>query len=381
MPSACAGIPDIAGQDDSFTLQVLLGGMAPDNCLRVGLPTQFLEASVSQLLDKVFPADDEGQRAIAQWFDLRENPDLPLIYVVYLAACEEWRDWRCALLVSSDGRDVELDTPVSSLLDTASDPPLLSLRLEQRYRALDYAGHHGFSGSRGELLDWMRSLTVLYFLDKHEVEIRVVTGEYAPLALTKALADLQSQGIIAPGTDEGDDEPQSQEIIGASSGESGDELDTAPRERPLYAITTEVGRRFIAGLLSETESYIDTFDHCQDALVDLDREVVEFGSGQGMDLRVQAYMAEGLDPIRTVFLLRLYDGTFDARLRDWNEVLENEDFFEAVLEPVVNRDEVSPDAIQLVIEHAYAWLEDQQEQARREASDQDLLRRAGGQAP
>jgi hypothetical protein len=92
-------------------------------------------------------------------------------------------------------------------------------------------------------------------------------------------------------------------------------------------------------------------------------------------------MAEGLDPIRTVFLLRLYDGTFDARLRDWNEVLENEDFFEAVLEPVVNRDEVSPDAIQLVIEHAYAWLEDQQEQARREASDQDLLRRAGGQAP
>jgi hypothetical protein len=28
-------------------------------------------------------------------------------------------------------------------------------------------------------------------------------------------------------------------------------------------------------------------------------------------LRVQIFIAEGLDPVRTVFLLRLYDGTLD----------------------------------------------------------------------
>ena len=79
---------------------------------------------------------------------------------------------------------------------------------------------------------------------------------------------------------------------------------------------------------------------------------MEFGTGRGVDLRVEAFMAEGLDPIRTVFLLRLYDGTLDARLRDWAEVIESEDFYEAVLEPVVNRDGADPAAMELAIEQA-----------------------------
>jgi len=124
------------------------------------------------------------------------------------------------------------------------------------------------------------------------------------------LASLESQGIIAP------QQP----------------ADAADGELAVYAITPE-GRKFIAGLLAETESCIDQYDHFQDALIDLDQDTVEFGSGRGIDLRAQAFLSDGLDPIRAVFLLRLYDGTLDSRRRDGREALESDAFFEAVLEP------------------------------------------------
>ena len=58
-----------------------------------------------------------------------------------------------------------------------------------------------------------------------------------------------------------------------------------------------------------------------------------------------AFLADGLDPIRAVFLLRLYDGAFDHRLRDWQDAIEGEEFYEGILEPVVNRDGATPEAM------------------------------------
>ena len=337
--------------------------MALEDCLRLELPPEFGVDSVSVLLDRVFPADEEGRREIASLFDLRANPDLPDIYAVLLAVCEEWRDWRCALRVSSaDDESVELDAAVSRLISPGpDDSPLLSLRLEQQYRALEYAVRRGFWGSRQELLEWLRSLTALYFLDKHEVPLDAAgTPPAAAPGLASALESLQSRGLIS--SQDAADVPRQ---------------DAAPEEPPRFVITAE-GRRFIAGLLTETESYIDLYDHFQDTAIDLDRDLAEFGTGRGVDLRVQAFLAEGIDPVRTVFLLRLYDGTLDSRLRDWMEVMESEEFYEAVLEPVVNRHSADPAAMELAVESGYAWLEERQEQARREEQQREILRRAGG---
>ena len=335
--------------------------MAAEDCLLVELPEDFANGSVSQLLDRVFPADEEERREIASRFDLRANPDLPEIYDVFLAVCEEWRDWRCRLRMSSGGERVDLDNPVSRFISRRpDDPPRLTLHIEQQYGALEYAVRHGFRESRAELLAWLRSLTALYFLDKHEV--RLPTGEPPDAApgLSAALNSLQSQGLISP------EEPAEDAADNA-----------APvAEPPRYVITPQ-GRRFIRELLAETESYIDLYDHFQDTHVDLDGELAEFGTGRGVDLRVEAFLAEGLDPIRAVFLLRLYDGTPDARLRDWTEIVESEEYYDAVLEPVVNRDGLPPAAMELVIESGYAWLEERQEQARREEQQREILRRAG----
>ncbi len=335
--------------------------MKREDSLVVRLNTQFLEGSLSQLMDRVFPADDDARREIADGFDLRANPDLPEIYAVLLAVCEEWRDWRCALRVTAGSGEVALDEPISVLAAPSDGLPLLSLHLEQRYCPLEYAMQHEFWGSRDGLLEWMRSLAALYFIDKHEVPIDAGGDQpYGP-AMGHAMGTLQEQGLTGHSKGREDD--------------SGEE-DAAPT--PTLAITPD-GRRFIAGLLDETESYIDDYDHYQDTLAEPDLETVEFGTGRGVDLRVQAFLADELDPVRTVFLLRLYDGTLDARLRDWETVMESEEFFEAVLEPVVNRDSVSPEEMERVMDFGHAWLEERQEQERREATDRDLLRRAGGE--
>ena len=113
---------------------------------------------------------------------------------------------------------------------------------------------------------------------------------HAP-GLAGAVESLLSQGLIAleaPSEPEGDESPV------------GEEAHYGITYASTYGITGE-GRRFIGDMLAESESYIDLYDHYQDTLTDPDGELVEFGSGRGADLRVEAFLAEGLDPIRTVF--------------------------------------------------------------------------------
>ncbi len=338
--------------------------MGAEDGIRLELPPELRWVALSELLDRVFPASDavgpgggDARGEVAAQFDLRANPDLPEIYAIFLEVCEEWRDWRCALLVTLGGGDgergagVELAAEVWRLLPgepAGAGPPVLALHLEQQYCALEYAVRHGFWAGRGELLEWLRGLTLLYFLDKHEA--RLDSGDAAEWG---------------PG------------LRGAVEGLSGEGLIVAAADGAHYSITRE-GRRFIGGLLAETESFIDQFDHYQDTAVYPDLEMAEFGVGRGVDLRVQAFLAEGVNPVRAVFLLRLYDGTLDARLADWWEAIEDEGFYEWVLEPVVNRYGVDAAVMEAVLESGYSWLEERQEEARARAAREEVLRRAGG---
>ena len=323
--------------------------MAPEDFVLLEMPAEYRALSVSQLLDRSFPSDLEQRQAIAVQFDLRANPDLPDIYAVFLAACDEWRDWRCSLLLNAaTGEAVPLDAPVSSLIEPAKDEPGLALHLQQSYCAVEYAVRHGFWPSRDELLDWMRALTTLYFLDKHEVPLAI--SEESPLALRKALDSLRSEGLIT----------QQEESPSTSN--------------PPLDITRE-GRGFIAAILDETESLIDNFDHYQDTAINAGAAIAEFDTGRGIDLRVEAFLAEELDPVRAVFLLRLYDGSLDPRLTDWRVAMNDDAFYEDILEPVVNRHDASPEEMELVIESGLSWFEEQEELARRKETERQILRR------
>ena len=223
-----------------FRFSARLAGMADEDALCLVLPTEFGRGTVFQLLERVFPPGEEQQRVVESWFDLHTNPDLPEIYGVFLAAVGEWRQWRCHLLVSDgDGRSIDLASQVSVWidhvplgagtvgLDAEAALPSLDVRLEQRYHAVEYGARSDFWGGKDELLEWLRSMTVLYFLDKHEVDLCIASEEGEDLALAPTVELLRQDGLI--------EEP-----------EGGGTLEVS-----------EEGRRLIGRLLAETESYID----------------------------------------------------------------------------------------------------------------------------
>ena len=361
-----AGNADVSptAQSGRFEIRVSLTGMDPDDVLSIVLPGEFSGVSLAPLLDHIFPPGEEEQRAIASMFDLRANPDLPEIYAVFLDAFDARRNGRCMLAFSvGDGKELNPPGLVSRLLDHqpagiddipggAPKPsyPLLRIQIDQQYRAVEYAAGMGFWGTKAELLEWLQPLTFLYFLDKHEVKIPAPLPLKVGSRFAAAAADLQSKGLISASPD------------------------------PRIFVITEEGRGFIGRLLSETESYIDLYDHFKDTSFELegdtlDLDTVEFGTGRGSDLRVQVFLAEGLDPVRTVFLLRLYDGTLDSFVSSWEQLIEEESFFDGILEPVVNRCQVEEALIGQIGDSGYGFLEERAERLREMESQQEIINR------
>ena len=109
--------------------------------------------------------------------------------------------------------------------------------------------------------------------------------------------------------------------------------------------------------------------------LDADARNIEFGAGQGDDMRVEVYESEGLDPVRVVFLLRLYDSTLDRFVESWPEEIHAEGFFNEVLRPVLDHQRVDEDLLGLIIEAGYAHNEELAEEARERAFQREALRR------
>ena len=333
----------------SFWLQLSLDGMGKENSLQVLLPKARVKLTVWELFEWLFHEEPQAQALVEAMLDRRANPDLPDIYAVFLDVFHQWRLGHCALFLSTASGDrVALEEKVTDRLKEADNvpgasppAPTLALHVVQKYRPLEYAVASGAWDSQEELLAWLRSLTLLYFLDKHNSLPDSMSGRIeAPLA---AAADLLEQnGIIEP-------------LSGP---------DASP-------ITPE-GRRQIGALLDETEAYIDQYDLFKDVVYDALADTVEFGTGRGQDLRVQVFQAEGLDPVRVVFLLRLYDGTLDEFVSTWRRQVCDPEFFDRILEPVVNHDRVDDAVMGRIIEAGLAYGEELREMEQLEEWRRDV---------
>ena len=363
----------------AFELRVSLTGMDPADDLCLVLPPDYAEDSIGRLLDRAFPADRQQRSAIESMLDIRANPDLPDIYAVITNAVSGWRKGLWELSVSiDDAGGLALAEPVYPRLrhpcrdqERPGSPscPYLHLRVGQQYQALDYAVRGGLWPSKEELLGWLRELTVLYFMDKFYYDLPVIPPDsQRPVP---GVAGLQSKGLIVPS-----DKTEAAKTEAAKT----EAAKTGADEAGTFVITGE-GRAFIGRLLSETEGYIDLYDHFKDADFDDDAEDVRFDRGRGVDLRAQVYQTEGLDPIRTVFLLRLYDGSLDPFTSEWTGLIEDESFFDKILEPVVNRYDLDDALIGRVIESGYSYLEERHEQARQLSADRRIIRRVWANSP
>ncbi len=342
-----------------FALSVRLLGMPEDAAFAVTVPAGYARLSLAQLLEAMFPADEVDRLAVEETLDVAGNPDLPDIYDCFLPVFDQLREGLCRLkLTAGAGRPAELSdlvashlpaTPAASAGASATCAPApeigLELAIEPEYKPLDYAIAQGYAESWDELLAWLQWCTLLYFLDKHGYPLPALAEMSEGSVLRPIVSGLFDRRFLRPSVDTGCPE------------------------------IAEEGRKFIGALLSETETCIDRFDIFKDALWDEDADAAEFDTGYGEDLRVQTFIAEGMNPVRTVFLLRLYDGSLDEFAPTWQALIGDPNFFDRLLEPVVNRCQVPEGLLQNIIEDGYAYLEARAEFVREERFQAQVAKR------
>ena len=343
-----------AGDAACLTVSAWTDLLPVDTALHINLPSEDRRLTLRQLLCRLFPPDAAGQAQAAARLDWRANPDLPACYAVLLTLAEQWRAGFCRLSLATGrgwGRPAHLDDSVAAHL---RPPPLcpqtggrgeadLMLTMRPAYRPLDWAVAQGYAADRHQLLDWMQSCALLYFVDKHGCAVPPISDLSLSDPCRPVVSGLYRRRCLRPAGD-GD----------------GDGAEVAP-----------AGRQLIGALLEETEALIDSFDLFKDARWNQDEQTAEFDSGRGADLRVEAMVVEGLDPVRAVFLLRLYDGSLDLYADQWQRLVGDPACFDRLLEPVVNRAmPPPPDAVlTAILEDGYALLE-----ARAEAATDGIAR-------
>lgn len=355
-----SGVDADAGQE--VELQVSLGDMDLEEAFRMTVPHGSATGTIGELLETIFLTDEHALHEIRDALNTVENPDLPAMYDALGGIIVRSRSGIYAVryfanygpeLVPSDRVSDHLG--LQSTSDDRTATPILDLVIEARYDSLALLVQQGYHESKGELLDWLQAWTLLYYLDKHAYPLSPRTADEGDRGLLPIAEQLLGLDMIADGTADGDD--------GGA-----------------YVITAK-GRGLIAQMIAETESLIDRFDVFQDVVYDPDGDVLEFLSGYGVDLRVEVYEAEGIDSIRSVFLLRMYDESLDAFEENWREAILDEQTFNDLLSPAVERIGIDDALLQRVIDSGYAYV-DERDYAARERRDQDaILRRIQASRP
>lgn len=334
----------------SFTISLQLAGLPADAILEVRLPAEARSVAPDDLLESVFPPDEEGQSFVQETFDLEENPDLPEIYESFLAVMEQWRYGLCRIdltELSCSGVGGGEATGFGSGEDSFVRRSNTSLLLTPVYDALDYAREHGYDAGEPDLLEWLQLCAAIYFLDRHEVPWPDNDSPRVSAELKQVIERILNLGLANPSMD----------------GEASE-------------ITAE-GRRFIGRLLAETESCIDRYDIFHDVLWDEDTGRALFGTGHGNDLRVETFIAEAVDPVRAVFLLRLYDGSLDEYAEDWENLVTSREFINELLEPVVDRSVTPPKLLDEIVDQGFSLLEDARLVEEERRSNALIARRVG----
>ena len=338
-------------EESSFELQITLGDMDLEDAFRIDLPSSMSQLTVGDLLDEVFSEDESAQTGFLCALDVRANPDLPEMYEELLDILGEWRRGDCTLrFFAHDGPELRLVDRVAEHLSIPRTGngkvvgnPILDLVIEQTYDVLGRFAEWG--GAKGGLMKWLQQHTLLYYMDKHGFRLPVDPADELSLRLLPIARDLVSRDLIAESEKSGAFE------------------------------FTEKGEELIEQMIAEAESYIDRFDLFSDVLLEPDAQEVKFGTGYGADLRVQVYWSEGVDPLRALFLLLLYDSTLDAYAKTWREEMLEDGFFNGLLRPVLDHATIDDDLIGLVIESGYAHSEGIKEQAIERAFEHDVFRR------
>ena len=330
--------PTLRSPDAGPVLRLTLGEMPLEDALELPLPPADYSGTLGGLLDRAFPTDPGRQAEVISLLDPTDNPDAPEMYAEVLRFMGDWRRGRCALrFFANHGPEIEPAEQVGARV--AGD--LLDLVIEQRFTPLDYAVRTGHWAGRRELLDWLQESTVLLYATLTG-QLRVAAG--VPLA--ESAQRLADDGL----------------------------LEVSPDTEGYFL--SEDGEQALAGMMAEAESHAERYDVFADVLHEEESDRPTFGTGRGGDLRVAVAEAEGLDAVRTVYLLRMYDFSLEESLDEWLESGGSEEFFGWLLEPAVDRWSVDEAELEVIIEAGLAHAEEREEARLASVAQRVALRRA-----
>ena len=294
-----------------ISLAVMTNHYPPDTAFTVVVDPSCLSGTVGEFfLDHLCPADWNDRQSVAAELDVKANPDLPECYGVLTTIADQWRAGLVCveMLAGPDlGEPVLPDDPAAQYVD---DRDCLELMVISEHRPVEWAVQQGYADDADIVWAWLQSMAALYMVDRH--------GAYVPHP--DALAADDPMLWLVQGLH------RRQALLWADDGK----VEVGP-----------AGREVIVANLAETERLIDDFNRYCDVRWNRDREEAEFGTGGGADLRVPVMQQYGVDPLRSVFLLRLYDGSLGELAGDWRTAVAH-DTLTSLLDPVVNREMPEP---------------------------------------
>ena len=86
-----------------------------------------------------------------------------------------------------------------------------------------------------------------------------------------------------------------------------------------------------------------------------------FGTGRGEDLRAIVCENEGFDPLLTTYLMRIEDSSLTESLDHWINNCGSNDYYNWLLEPVVNYPDISRPDLESIIESGISHNEELRE--------------------
>jgi len=295
--------------------------------------------SVADLIDYLWPPC-EGPYSEPD-FDEGKNPDSGEIYRLCGRAINDSRSQKCSINFKTGmGAIGHTDT-----IDAHIHNGILNLIVNYQYTPFQYAVARSYYETCKKIIDALQTQLMIHYLDRYTHILSNVAGDESHSGLLATANRLVEDDLLEYG-----------------EGQEGYEV-------------TETGYRAMEIQVTDTEMMIERYDIFSD--VDIDEETSEtaFGSAMGLDIRVQVYEAEGIDPIRAVFSRMLYDNGL-SRGTDLNliDALCDKDFFSKSLEPVVNRDEVAATILDDVINDGLTLIEEDMEAREAHERHRRLLR-------
>ena len=293
---------DLADYHDENTfLRVTLTDMHPDDSFYIEVPADFASGSIGELFEYAFPRKHDQQKERIRTLDVIEYPNLPNIYRYLVEQLESEKNGEVVLDWSVNFGPVHMDPSamvqehcsLTYELDSEESYKTLHLVLDEYDMPFkDYDDHKALQHDQKMFL----GLYLHYVIINHDIETVPSAGLRGNIK--EAFDYCLNANLIL--LDESEDSDISIRV-------------------------TDQGIKKVAELEEECQYYFDHYNIF--ASVYVEEGFIDFGSEEGIDLRMAAIRYDGLNPYRANMVINLFTGVYDDHAHNWQDEIQSHKFF------------------------------------------------------